>query len=367
MSGPTTSAPAPPRPTESQIWPTTGWKVASPEAQGVDSEQLSALFEHIVAAGYAIDSVTIIRHGTIVADAYAAPYESDSLHMTYSCTKSVVSTLIGIAIDKGFIDGIEVPLLDLFAGVAVENVDARKEALTLRDALTMTTGMESQDSYLYRWRGLNAVRASDSWTAHALSFPMEAEPGTRFDYSNTASYLLSSALQRATGVTAAEYADRHLFGPLGITEYEWAESPEGVNIGWAELSLTPHDMAKIGLLMLRHGRWEDAQIVPAEWVASATTGHIAAGTLSDRYGYQWWVDDDGYFMALGYAGQYIVVLPDQDAVVVITGDLPEDQFFVPRDLVDEMIVPAMDSAGPLPPNPDDVARLDRAIAALREG
>ena len=108
-------------------------------------------------------------------------------------------------------------------------------------------------------------------------------------------------------------------------------------------------------------------MVAAEWVASATTGHIAAGTLSDRYGYQWWVDDDGYFMALGYGGQYIVVLPDRDAVVVVTSDLPEDHFFVPRDLVDEMIIPAMHSGGPLPANPDGVARLDRAITALREG
>jgi CubicO group peptidase (beta-lactamase class C family) len=348
------------------VWPTHGWQLSTPEEQGIDSEQLAALFERIAESGYAVHSVTIIRHGAIVADAHAAPYRSDSLQLTYSCTKSVVSTLIGIAIDEGLIAGVDVPLLDLFGGVALDNVDARKEALTLEDALTMTTGMDAQDSYLYRWRGLNAVRENENWTAGALSFPMVAEPGSRFDYSNTASYLLASALQRATGMTAAEYAELRLFGPLGITEYEWAKSPEGVNIGWAELSLTPHDMAKIGYLMLRQGEWDGTQLVSTEWVTAATTGRIAAGTLSDRYGYQWWVDDGGHFMALGYAGQYIVVLPDEDAVVVFTSDLPEDQFFVPRDLVDEMIIPAMESAGPLPDNPGGLARLYQALTAMQE-
>jgi CubicO group peptidase (beta-lactamase class C family) len=346
-------------------WPTEGWPRSTPEDQGIDSEQLAALFERIVESRYAIDSVTIIRHGAVVADAYAAPYESDSIHITYSCTKSVVSTLIGIAIDQGLIEGVDVPLLGLFPDVAVENVDARKEALTLENALTMSTGMDSQDSYLYRWRGLSTLRESDDWTSSALSFPMAADPGTRFDYSNTASYLLSSALQRATGVTAADYADLHLFGPLGITDYEWAESPEGVNIGWSDLSLTPHDMAKFGYLMLQQGEWNGTQLVSTGWVTAATTAHISAGTLADRYGYQWWVDDDGYFMALGYAGQYIVVLPKQDAVVVFTSDLPEDQFFVPRDLVDEIIIPAMESAGPLPENPDGEARLAEALAAMQ--
>lgn len=347
-------------------WPTDGWPVSTPEDQGVDSEQLAALFENIVESGYTIDSVTVARHGSIVADAYVEPYDQESLHVTYSCTKSVVSTLIGIAIDEGLIAGVDIPLLELFPDVAVENVDAGKEALTLEDALTMATGMDSQDSYLYRWRGLNSMRESDNWTASALSFPMVAEPGTRFDYSNTASYLLSSALQRAVGMPAAEFADQYVFAPLGITKHEWAKSPEGVNIGWAELSLTPHDMAKIGYLMLRQGEWDGTPIVSAEWVAAATTGHIAAGTLSDRYGYQWWVDDGGYFMALGYAGQYIVVMPEQDAVVVFTSDLPESQFFVPRDLVDELIIPAMDADGPLPANPEGIARLDTALVAMRE-
>ena len=347
--------------------PGNGWPVSQPEQEGVDSQQLAALFEQIGASDYSIDSVTIIRHGAIVADAYIPPFAPQTRHIVHSCTKSVVSTLIGIAIEEGFIDGVEVPLLDLFPGVAVENADPWKETMTLEDALTMTTGMDARDSYLYGWRGLTSMRGSEAWTAHALSFPMTAEPGTHFDYSNTAAYLLSSALQHATGMTTADFADQYLFGPLGITDYVWPVSPEGVNIGWGELRLVPHDMAKLGYLMLRGGEWEGVQIVPEEWVRSATTAHVAAGTLSDGYGYQWWIDEGGHFTALGYAGQYIAVLPAQDAVVVFTSDLPEAQFFVPRDLLEQFIIPAMDSDEPLPESTGGQARLAAAIEALAEG
>ncbi len=357
----TTSSLTGPSSSDGVHWPTNGWHVSTPEEEGVSSEQLAALFERIARADYAIDSVTIIRHGSIVADAYVPPYGPQKRHIVHSCTKSVVSTLIGIAIEQELIRGVDVPLLSLFEGVPVDNADARKEALTLEDTLMMATGMDAKDSYLHRWRGLTAMRESDDWTAFALSNPMVAEPGTRFDYTNTGSYLLSSALQRATGTTTADYADAHLFGPLGITDYDWPASPEGVNIGWGELWLTPHDMAKIGYLMLQDGQWEGAQIVREDWVVSATSEQIDAGTLSDGYGYQWWVDDDGYFMALGYAGQYIVVLPAQDAVVVFTSALPDEQFFAPRDLVEQLIIPAMESSDPLPANTDGTSRLAAAI------
>ncbi|MCP3976405.1 MAG: serine hydrolase [bacterium] len=362
----TTSTPVAVPTADGVLWPTDGWHVSTPESEGVDSDQLASMFERIARANYAIDNVTIIRHGSIVADAYVPPYGPRKRHIVHSCTKSVVSTLIGIAIEESLISGVDVPLLALFEGAAVDNVDERKEALTLENTLTMATGMDAKDSYLYRWRGLTAMRESDDWTAHALSNPMVADPGTRFDYTNTGSYLLSSALQKATGTTTADYADQHLFGPLGITNYDWPTSPEGVNIGWGELWLTPHDMAKIGYLMLQDGKWEGTQLVPQQWVLAATTQQIAAGTLSDGYGYQWWVDDDGYFMALGYAGQYIVVLPDQDAVVVFTSALPDEQFFVPRDLVDQLIIPAMESDDPLPANPEAASRLAAATEAFAQ-
>ena len=161
-------------------WPTDEWSTSIPEDQGVDSETLASLFEQIVANDYLIDSVTIVRNGAIVAEAYAPGHGPRTKHIVHSCTKSVVSTLIGIAIEQGAISSVEAPFLELFPGTAVENVDDRKEALTLEDVLTMATGMDARDSYLYRWQGLNSMRAAEDWTTFALSIPMAAEPGTRF-------------------------------------------------------------------------------------------------------------------------------------------------------------------------------------------
>ena len=128
---------------------------------------------------------------------------------------------------------------------------------------------------------------------------------------------------------AADFARRRLFGPLGITDFVWPESPQGINIGRGELRMRPHDLAKIGYLYLRGGRWDNRQVVPSAWVEASTRSHIG-GTLQKGYGYQWWVRDDAVFMALGYAGQYLVVVPAYNLVVVFTSDLPEDDFYLPR-------------------------------------
>ena len=125
--------------------------------------------------------------------------------------------------------------------------------------------------------------------------------------------------------------------------------------------LRPTDMAKIGYLYLRDGRWDGNQIVPETWIDTATTTQVRAGTLSDGYGYQWWVSDAGYAMALGYGGQYITVIPDRDLVVVFTSGLPERSFFRPETLIVESILPAIVSDDPLPPDPEAEARLATAV------
>lgn len=358
----TTTTTRPPETTSTtpERQPTSEWRLSTPEAEGVDSQQLVAVFDEIADSNYRIDSVTIVRHGAMILDTYLRLHLPHTLHNTHSCTKSIVSTLIGITIDKGLIAGVEVPLLDLFPGVAVDDLDAAKQSITLEHALTMTTGMDSQES-TDDWTGTRLMMASDEQAEYALSFPMVAEPGTHFAYSSTASHLLSEALQRATGMTTAEFAEEHLFGPLGITDYRWPASPEGVNYGFSGLRLKPQDMAKVGYLMLHHGSWDGRQVVPAQWVADATMAHIPVEDYFS-YGYQWWIDPTGFFFALGWGGQYIVVLPDHDAVVVFTGGLSGlDELFVPYDLLTRLIIPAMESAGPLPANPEGLAALDAAI------
>jgi len=329
----------------------------------MDSEILADMLAAIEKQNYNIDSVSILRHGSLVADVTVYPFRPGQKHIIHSCTKSVVSALVGIAIEEGYIESVEQPVLDFFPDRTTANLDPNKEAMTLEDVLTMSTGWECRDSYLYRWRGLNQMRASQDWVQFMLDLPMAEEPGTRFEYCNGASFLLSAIIQETTGKSALEFAQEHLFGPLDISDVNWPVNPQGINIGWGELHMLPHDMAKIGYLYLNEGVWDGQQIVPPAWVAASSAKQISA-TLQDGYGYQWGVDDSGLYMALGYAGQFIFVIPEQDMVAVFTSDLDDQDFYVPQSLLDDFIIPAAKSSTPLPVNPEGVGSLEAGIEAL---
>jgi CubicO group peptidase (beta-lactamase class C family) len=346
-----------------EYWPTEEWRTATPEEQGMDSHLLARLFEAIAEESYAIDSVTVVRNGYLVADGVVHPFGKDSRHVIHSCTKSIVSVLIGIAIEEGYFEGVEQRVLDILPGRQVANLDADKRAMTLENVLTMSTGLNCRDSYLYRWEGLNEMRATDDWVQHMLDLPMVAPPGSLFEYCNGGSFLLSAMLQEATELKAAEFARDRLFEPLGITDFQWPENPQGINIGWGELRMRPHDLARIGYLYLRGGRWDNRQIVPSAWVEASTRSQIG-GTLQDAYGYQWWVRDDAVYMALGYAGQYLIVVPALDLVVVFTSDLGEDDFYLPQSLLDGYIIPAVLSDQALPTDLEGVNDLRAATQAL---
>jgi len=378
VSVPTSSAPTPaptsttmptsqsPEVAESAGWPTEGWPVSTPEEQGIDSGVLVDLVDRVVAV-HGIDSLTVIRNGYLVLDTVVYPFPADTGHIIHSCTKSITATLIGIAIAQGLLDGVDVPVVELLADAAPVTVDDLKASMTVEDLLTMSTGLECRDSYLYDWQGMVEMQASDEWAAHVLALPMSEEPGTRFEYCNGSSLLLSAILSEVTGKPAAEYATEVLFEPLGISDVWWPATPDGITIGWGELVLRPPDMAKIGYLYLRNGEWDGAQLVPQQWIEAATSAHIAAETLSDGYGYQWWIDDAGYAMAQGFGGQYIIVVPDQDLVVVFTSGLFGERQGQPEQFTTEYVLSAVSSNAPLPPNSDAQARLAAAVAAARTG
>lgn len=353
-----TPEPAPASHSTADDWPTS-----IPEQQGIDSESLADMLAAIQEQDHRIDGLMIVRHGHIVLEAYLYPFREGSLHVLNSCTKSVLSALVGIAIDQGHIGGVDQRVLALLPGRTVANLDDRKSQMTLEDLLTMTTGLECRDSYLYGWRGFREMERSSDWVQFVLDLPMVDDPGTRFEYCNGASLLLSAILQEATGTNALEFAQEHLFGPLGITEVEWPTTPRGISTGWGGLRMHPRDMAKFGLLYLQGGRWEGEQVVSSEWVETSARKRIPA-TLQDGYGYQWWIAENGVYMALGYAGQFIFVVPSQDMVVVAVSDLDEQDFYVPQILLGEYIIPATKSSSPLPPNPAGFLRLQSLAEEL---
>ncbi len=328
------------------------WQSSSPEAQGMDSNVLVELLKSIENLSIDVHGLVVARNGSVVLEASVFPFSiyPDSRHNVYSCTKSVISILIGIAIDKGYIEGVDEPILNFFPERSVANLDARKESMTLEHLLTMATGLDCRDSYLYSWEGLHQMRSSSDWAQYVLDLPMVEDPGTRFEYCNGSSMLLSAILQQTTGVSAFEFAMRHLFSPLGINNVVWPSNSQAISIGYSELELRPEDMAKIGHLYLSGGVWDGERIVSMEWVQVSTRKYIGA-TLQEGYGYQWWVDDSGIFMGLGYGGQYLIVAPEEDLVVVFVSDLDEQDFYVPEQLFNRFILPSIKSDEPLPEDP----------------
>jgi CubicO group peptidase (beta-lactamase class C family) len=339
--------------------------MSTPEQQGMRSEVLAEMLMEIEDNEYALDGVLVVRNGHLVLDAYVAPFGPNTRHVIHSCTKSVVSALIGIAIDMGYIESVDQPFLEFIPGRTVANLDEGKTAMTLRDVLTMASGLRCRDSYLYAWDGLEEMGETDDWVQYMLDLPMAEPPGSRFEYCNGGSFLLSAVIQETTGMSAQAFAEEHLFGPLGVSDFEWPANPRGINIGWGQMKMQPHDMAKLGYLYLNRGLWEGEQVVPAHWVEASTSKHIDA-TLHDGYGYQWWVDDAGVFLALGYAGQFIYVVPDKEVVVVFVSDLAERDFFVPWGLLQDYVIPAADSSEPLPQDPEGLMRLELGVEALAE-
>lgn len=332
----------------------------------MDSGVLADFIEAVVAEP-GIDSVTVVRNGRLVLDTVVYPFPEDTGHIIHSCTKSITATLIGIAIDQGLLAGVDVPVVEILADAAPETVGDLKASLTVKDLLTMSAGLDCRDSYLYEWQGMREMQASDDWTAHVLALPMAEEPGTRFEYCNGASFLLSAILSEVTGKPASEFATDVLFGPLGITEFVWPASPKGITIGWGDLMLRPEDMAKIGYLYLRDGEWDGEQVASRAWVEAATTAQIDAGTLSDKYGYQWWLDDAGYVMAQGFGGQHIIVIPDHDLTVTFTSGLVGERHSWPEELTVEYVVAAVLSDHPIAADLDGQGRLAAAVTGARSG
>lgn len=357
-------------------WPVPDWQNASPESQGMDSEQLAALLEFIRDQQLDIHSVLIARHGVLVHETYFYPYTPETPHAIYSATKSVSGALIGIAIADGNIPSVQTPLLNLFPDRTVQNVDARKQAITLEHLLTMSSGLSWRRPATGGPPPVYAFQNSDDPVQFVLDRPVDDEPGAQFFYNSGGSHLLSAIVQERTGKTALDYARQKLFGPLGIDDVSWESAAGGVNDGGTGIWLRPRDMARFGLLYLRQGEWNGQQILPAEWVAAATTRHMPAPDKEGQgypptpnlvgYGYQWWINALGGYSAIGFGEQEIIVLPEQDLVIVITGTTPETGSITPEDLTRRFIVPAVKSATALPPNPaagDRLAALAQSAGA----
>lgn len=347
---------------EPDYWPTEGWQTVSPESQGFDSAALADGLLAIREDGTRVHSLIAIRDGYVLLQATYYPYDGSTYHDLASVTKSVTTTLIGIAADQGLLD-LDDPMVSFFPDWTIANLDARKQAVTVRHLVGLTSGLACDpdgDEV-----DLNAMRATDDWLQAALDRPSVAAPGARFVYCGPDMHILSGILQEVTGMTAEAFARVHLFGPLGITEVFWMADPQGRSRGWGDLSLFPEDAAKLGLLFLQGGRWEDQQVVSSEWVAQATTAQASTGrNRAEDYGYGWWVsaksEEIPYFSADGRGGQYVRVFPGLHVIVATTGGGFSDVGHV----TDYLGAAIRDPENPLAEDPTAVARLETVIHDL---
>ncbi|MBI5567339.1 MAG: serine hydrolase [Chloroflexi bacterium] len=319
-------------------WPTAAWRTSPPEEQGMDSAKLAELLDAIRQQRLDLHSLLIIRNGYLVSETYFGSYQQDTRHVLYSCTKSFVATLVGIAIDHGYIDGTDHRIVDFFSERTFANLDGQKEEMTLEDVLTMQSGLDWQEGD----PAYQAMYGSADWVKFMLDKPMAVPPGSQFNYCSGCSHLLSAIVQQTTGLNTRDFAEQYLFKPLGISNAEWETDAAGLPIGGWGLQLTPRDMAKLGYLYLQGGRWAGHQIISTEWIQTATHAHAQAEGNLD-YGYQWWTQSSPIaYAALGRYGQTIFVVPQFDLVIVTTAQLDNhDAIF---QLIDQYILPAVQTS-----------------------
>jgi CubicO group peptidase (beta-lactamase class C family) len=340
-------------------WPTHGWATSTPEAQGIDSGVLADAMETIRARHIPAHSLLIERHGKIVLDAYFAPFGDNQLHDVFSVTKSVTSTLVGMAMGERRISDLRTPVVAYLPESAAA-YDPLKRRLTLAHMLSMTSGLNCAGNGGGNF--LAAMEQSPHWTEFALSREEVAQPGSTFAYCAGNMQVVSAVLTRQLGEPAAEFAQSELFAPLGITHVSWAKDRDGNSHGFSDLRMQPRDMAKLGYLWLHRGVWDGRQIVPAAYLDAAFSPH-ARVQQGVQYGYGMWIyPERGHaggppdFEANGVGGQRIAVVPSQDMVVVITGA------GLDANNVASLISNAARSDGPLAPSMIANARLNLRVA-----
>ena len=322
-------------PTPDTYWPTGGWRTSTPEEQDLDSKYLSEMLDAIKEQKLNLHSLLVIRHGYIVSETYAPSDGQDNKHELYSCTKSFISTLIGIALDQGLLDSLNRPVTGLFPESTFDNLDTLKKDMTVENLLTMTSGLgweEGDTAYMGMYR-------SRDWVKYVMDLPMKVQPGTQFNYCTGCSHVLSAIIQKATGAKSSDFAAKNLFKPLGISDVSWETDPSGISFGGWGIRMTARDMAKLGYLYLHQGKWDGQQIVSTKWVETATRKHVSTDNSLD-YGYQWWIVPTlQAYAALGRYGQTILVIPRLDMIVVTTAALENhDPIFA---LIEGYVVPAV--------------------------
>lgn len=321
-----------------EYWPTTEWQSADPATLGMDTKKLSMLDALIKNQYDNLNGIVVVHKGYVAFEKYYNGCGPDDTQHVASVTKSIISALIGIAIDMGTIKSIDEKVLDFFPEYGCAADDIRKRAVTLRQLLTMTA------PFPFTWKPgggvrepLDRLRRQKDWVKYTLDLlGQKGQPGA-FQYCTAGIQLLSAIITRTTGKNARAFANEHLFGPIGMQVIPectmksfgledlfgnalkgWVQDPSGNSTGGWGLTLTPRDMARFGFLYLNQGQWENTRILSESWINNSTRMN------PNKYGYLWWLrEEDGIFayLAMGDGGNLICCIPEKDLVVAMTSKI----------------------------------------------
>ena len=308
---------------------------------------MTSYFQAVKDCGEDLHSIMIIQHGKVLAEKFFVP---DTAHVLHSVSKTFTSTAVGFAISEGLLS-LDDKIVDLFPESVPEGASDTLKRVTIRNLLTMNSGHGTDPTGSVR-------NKPGDWIKGFMEWPLEYEPGTNYCYNSLGTYVLSAAVQKVTGQKIVDYLDTRLWQPLGIEKPHWFESPAGINTGGWGLYLNTESMAKMGLCILNGGKFAGKQVIPADWVKEMSSYQVSScpagmseaqmresGTdpsTSDwlqGYGYQMWRCRHGAFRADGAYGQYIIILPEQDAVVVTTAQIGDMQEEI--NLIWDNILPAL--------------------------
>ena len=344
------------------------WQYSNPEGEGLNISKIKILSDEFRNGmhGY-VDAFLLIKNGKIVHEEYyendyaeltknlkseqskilsenygdaAKPiynyfdpkwhpyYKDTDLHTIQSVSKSVTSALIGIAIERGEINGLNEKIAQYFPNHSSQFMDPLKSKITIEDLLTMRAGIkwdESSHAYTNPMNNAASMENSNNWIDYILSLPMEYKPGEKFVYNSGITVLLSHILHEASGMQANEYAEKYLFNKLGIQDYFWKKTPNNLTDAEGGLYLSTRDFAKIGMLYLNDGRWNGSPVITNEWVELTMSPDTDIEESSRKYGYQWWLvpyennQEQWMYSGSGYGGQYLLIVPEYQLVMVFNG------------------------------------------------
>jgi CubicO group peptidase (beta-lactamase class C family) len=304
----------------------------------------------------AMHSFMLVRHGKVIAEGWWKPEAAGKSHVLWSLSKSFTSTAVGLAVAEGKLS-IDDPVLKFFPQDGSAEPSDKLKAMRVRDLLTMSAGHETEARFT----------TNAPWVQTFLAQPVPHKPGTHFLYNTPGSHMLSAIVGKVTGQTELAYLKPRLFDPLGIENPEWMSSPQGDTIGGYGLFIRTEDIAKFGQLYLQKGKWNGKQLVPVAWVEQATSKQVSNGSDPARdwdqgYGFQFWRCRHGAFRGDGMNGQFCIVLPAQDAVIVMTADTRDMQ--AQLNVVWDKLLPAFHTKR-LPANKREHLKLQQTLANLQ--